>query len=510
MEAVKFIIEDLAIVFSALMMIHLTIRTLKYHQQTSYRLHDGITFFKSFYSKHYYFLILIPFIFVLDKWYMQLIYIIYLVTIYILAKPKKQISKLVYTGRIYRLSAFIIIFYTALGTLLLLEIEFNQLISLLAIYVALMPILTYIASSIMHPVELLVNKSYHIAAKSKLKKHQPFVIGITGSSGKTSVKNYIYDILKNSMITYMSPKSYNTLNGLSRTINEFVHVPNANLVLEMGATKLGDIQELVDFVPVNIAIVTQITSQHMRTFLSLENIISEKMKLVESLKADNVAILNYDCKEIRNYKIKSSCKVITIGTTADCDYYAKDIDMSLDGISFTCVTKDEEIKVNTKLVGVYNVNNILAAIATAKQMNVANNIITDAILLIEPVSHRLEVKKDNLITIIDDAYNSNPLGFKMALEVLNLAQGKKTIITPGIVDAGDASESINYDLSIEIAKVCDQVILIDNQSSKFIHQGLVNAGFTNIHVVNNFKSAYVLVTEGTVLIENDLPDNYFI
>ena len=510
MDHIKFIIEDFAIVLSVLMMVYLWIRTSKFHQGNSYKLADFLIYFKAFYRKHYYYLLLIPFIFVLNLWYMQLIYIFYLIAIYFLSRPRHEITKLAYTGRIWRLGAFMIIFYTVLGTLLMLWIPFKHLTSLLAIYVALMPGLTYLGFALMTPVELLINKGYHLAAKAKLKKHQPLIIGITGSSGKTSVKNYIYDILKTTRVTFMSPKSYNTLNGISRTINEYLHVNNATLVLEMGATKLGDIEELVKFTGVDIAIVTQITSQHMRSFLSVDNIINEKMKIVEGVRDNGFAILNYDCPEIRSYQLKNPCRVISIGTTPDCDYYASDINMSLDGISFTCVMANEAIEVKTKLVGRYNINNILIAIALAKELQISNNIIKDAIYNFEPVKHRLEIKKDHLITTIDDAYNANPLGFKMALEVLSLADNKKTIITPGIVDAGIASEAINYDIALEIAKVCDEVILIDNPSSRIIHQGLVNTGFTNIRVVNNFKSAQLLVTEGTVLIANDLPDNYFI
>src|SRR5690606_18668376 len=141
------------------------------------------------------------------------------------------------------------------------NIKFNQLISLLAIYVTFMPILTILSFVLMTPIELLINKWYHIQAKRKLRKYKPFIIGITGSCGKTSVKNYIYDILRNDRVTFMSPKSFNTLNGISITINDYLHVPDATLVLEMGATKENDIEELVKFSGVDIAIVTQITTQ---------------------------------------------------------------------------------------------------------------------------------------------------------------------------------------------------------------------------------------------------------
>lgn len=510
METIKFIIEDLALVLSILMIIHLGKRTLKFHQDSRYNYKDSLSYFKTFYTKHYYILLLIPFIFVMEKWFMQLVYIIFLVGIYIVARPKKQISKLVHTNRMIRIGVFAILFYTAIGTILMMSIEFNHLITLLAIYIMLSPILTIIASLIIYPLELMINKVYHYQANNKLKKFKPYNIGITGSSGKTSVKHYLYDILRNDRITFMSPKSYNTLNGLSMTVNKYLRVNNATMVLEMGATKVNDIDELLDFVTLDMAIVTQITSQHLKSFISLENIINEKMKVVERLSQSGIAILNYDCKEIRDYPIKNNCKVITIGTTADCDYYAKDIDMSLEGLSFTCVYQNNEFKVKSKLLGKYNINNILIAIASSITLGVNLNIITDAISSLEPVNHRLEVTRSNEITIIDDAYNSNPLGFKMALEVLSLAKDKKTIITPGIVDGGEATEAINYDIAIDIARVCDEVILINNPSSSFIHQGLINNGYENIHIVNNFASAKSLVTEGTVLIENDLPDNYFI
>lgn len=509
-ESIKFAIETITLILNGLFIVILIYHGLKIYQDSRYNIRDSLSHIIYFYRKHYYIFLLTVFIFVLDMWYFQLMFSLTLVGIYLLMRKNKQIAKLKFTSRIIRIYVFIIISWTVLGTLLMMKVPFPHLTSFLALLGIFTPILSVLSGIALIPLEGLIAKGYQLKARRKLKKLKPSVIGITGSCGKTSVKNFALELLKENHLTFKSPKSFNTLNGISITINNYLNFENTYLLLEMGATKLKDIEKLVNFTNPQYGIITEIVPQHLKSFVNIDNIILEKMKLVESLPANGIAFLNYDNDYIRNYKLKTNCKIITFGTNDDCDYYATDLDFTLNKTRFTVHYNNKTITAETKLLGRHNVTNLLAAIALAKELGVSDNEIIDGIARIKQVPHRLELKKQDNLTIIDDAYNSNVNGFKNALEVLDLARGYRTLITPGIVDLGKDTYVINYNLSESIAKVCDEVILIENDASKSIYEGLNKLGFENIKLVKSFKEGFALIEKGTVLIENDLPDNYFL
>ena len=132
---------------------------------------------------------------------------------------------------------------------------------------------------------------------------------------------------------------------------------------------------------------------------------------------------------------------------------------------------------------------------------------------VKPVEHRLELKKYGNITIIDDAYNSNPVGSKMAVDVLGLMNGKKIIVTPGMIEMGEKQYELNMEFGRQIAKVCDEVILIGEEQTKPIFDGLKKEKFNieKIHILNDVKMAFPLMKKLSdnntyVLLENDLPD----
>mgnify|MGYP003302331203 CR=1 FL=1 len=121
-----------------------------------------------------------------------------------------------------------------------------------------------------------------------------------------------------------------------------------------------------------------------------------------------------------------------------------------------------------------NIYNILSSVALAKELGLEDKYIIEGVKNIPPIEHRLEIKHINDITIIDDAYNSNPVGAKMAVDTLDLMPGKKIIITPGMIEMGSEQESLNREFGKQISEVCDLVYLIGKNQTKPIYEGLLS------------------------------------
>ncbi|MBE6153260.1 MAG: UDP-N-acetylmuramoyl-tripeptide--D-alanyl-D-alanine ligase [Firmicutes bacterium] len=435
-----------------------------------------------------------------------------------LEDKKKSKKPLVYTNRIKRLIVTICILLII--PVILMVKNFNYEISSnyytrLIILVYLIYFVSLLATIINIPIEKYVYYSFKNKAMKKLKNLNSLkVIGITGSYGKTSSKNILSDILNIKYNALPSPKNFNTPYGLIMTINNTLDKFDDIFIAEMGAYKKGEIKELCDLVNPKYGILTTIGTAHLESFGSEENIIKTKFELIESLPSDGVAVLNMDDDKQVSYNIKSKCKKIWVGINNDkADFVATNIKMNNKGMSFEVVINGEKVKFNTKLLGVPNIYNILAGIALGNYFGISNEQLKSAVLNVKNTEHRLELKNAGDITYIDDSYNSNPVGSKMALDVLNLMPGKKIIMTPGMIELGSKQYELNKELGEYIASVCDEVILVGEKQTIPIQDGLKAKNYNEkkIHITNDVKEGFKIVerlkTKNTyVLIENDLPD----
>lgn len=378
-------------------------------------------------------------------------------------------------------------------------------------------ILIYPMSLITDPMEHMVRNHYLNEAKAILQKHTGLVtIGITGSYGKTSTKNVMQSILSEQFNTLMTPASYNTPMGITRTIRENLKPIHQVFVCEMGADKVGDITELMNFVHPSIGVVTSIGPQHLGTFGSQENITREKMQMIELLPADGLGILNYDNDLIRGWKVQNPVRCVTYGIEhSDVDYHAEHLSYGAGGSSFVLVHGEERIPFQTRLLGKLNILNILSAIAAARYLKVSWPVIQRAVKEMKQVEHRLEQKWINGFSFIDDAFNANPSGARMALEVLSGMPGRRWIVTPGMIDLGERQAEINSAFGSEIKGRADEVILVGASQTKPIHEGLAASGFDmeQVHVMDTVREAFAYLymhasREDTILLENDLPDAF--
>ena len=438
-------------------------------------------------------------------------------------KPKKAKKPLVYTPRVKRMLFTEILFSGLLLGLVSIPAfsgaqkhETYFLITLALIY-SFAPALCLVSNFINKPVELSVNRYYTNDAKRILKSCPNLrIIGITGSYGKTSVKYYLTTLLKTKYNVLMTPESYNTPMGVVKTIRGSLKATDEIFVCEMGAKWVGDIKELCDIVHPHHGVITSIGPQHLESFKTLDAVKNTKFELSDSLPEGGMLFLNGDDENIRDHG--SNRPYISYSIDGDADYVACDLQVSERGTSFTVKTRDGETEeFSTKLIGRHNVLNIVGAIAISHKMGISLKALRPAVRRLEGVPHRLQLTDKGGVTVIDDAYNSNPSGTKAALEALSLFDGYKILVTPGMVELGEKQNELNREFGRNAAAVCDYVVLVGHKQAIPIKAGLVDKRYPEdrIYVAGDINEAlshvYALNSQGRkkiILLENDLPDNY--
>lgn len=389
--------------------------------------------------------------------------------------------------------------------------------------VMLLPIVLVLANLINYPVEQVIKKYYKKKAIKKIDKMETLTkIAITGSFGKTSTKDIITQILSSKYLTLKTPASYNTMMGLSLTINNQLNPETEIFVMEMGAFFVGEIEQMSRAFRPNIAIITEIGMQHMSTFKSVKNIAKAKFEIASSLDQNGCLILNYDNEYIRDYdksKIVTN-HIYTYGIERG-DYHIKNLVFNGKETTFSIFHFDHFVMdIKTNLLGRHHVLNILAAFTTLKALEryhiyIDNETFQKVVAKITPTLHRLSYREEGMYHIYDDSYSSNIIGFKNASEVLSMQEGRKIIITPGIVDGGEYDQSINEEIAKVMIDIFDEIYLINNKSSQVIAQILKDKKI-NYLIFSSFKEAYLTILSKynrsdeiiNILIENDLPDSF--
>ncbi|MGB4984982.1 MAG: UDP-N-acetylmuramoyl-tripeptide--D-alanyl-D-alanine ligase [Erysipelotrichaceae bacterium] len=430
-------------------------------------------------------------------------------------KKKDKIKPLVFTKRVIRQCV----------TLSLLNILFGILIVifsksyLLGLGWVSNYLLIVIMGIINQPLETAFHNKFVSDSKKKLDELSDLIkIGITGSYGKTSTKNILQNILNEKYYTLMTPASFNTPMGICRTINEHLKGIHQIFVCEMGADKVDDIKYLMDFVSPSIGIVSSIGPAHLQTFESMDNIIREKMQMMEMLPTDGLGVLNKDNEYIRSYRVKNNVKIKYIGIdSSDVDYQAINIKYSPSGSSFDVrdYDNDQIYHFETKLLGKHNISNILASIAVGIHLGIDLDTLQKAVSKVKQVEHRLQIRPFGKYVMIDDAFNSNPVGSKMAVDVISMMDKDRIVVTCGMIELGDKQYALNYELGKYMVGKCDYVYLVGKNQTAPIFDGLKDNNFNmeNVFVVDKVKEAFDMVVRdrevgSTFLVENDLPDAF--
>ena len=297
---------------------------------------------------------------------------------------------------------------------------------------------------------ILVNdtkKSLADIASLILMKFKPFVIGITGSNGKTTTKELIKSILDSNYGTnkiLATQANYNNDIGLPLTIFN-LNSEHSHIVLEMGMNHPKEISYLANIAPPNFAVITNIGEAHIENFKNREAIANEKKDILRNLKAEGTAILPKD-SEFFNFLVKDlkNVKVLSFGMSKDADISCE----LLDHKKILIKTPKYDLEIKSKLLGHNNISNILAAVTCAYQLKINPTKIKEGIENITPIPSRLELKEGKKrAAIIDDTYNANPSSFLSAIEVLNEFPGKKILVIGDMAELGENSRIYHQELS---------------------------------------------------------------
>lgn len=379
---------------------------------------------------------------------------------------------------------------------------------------------------------------FNLKTNKYIKSHPQIIkIGITGSNGKTSVKNILYHLICDDIQTVATPKNFNTPKGIKYTICKLCDDSTQCVIFEMGARKPNDILTLCKLTKVNMGILTNVSSQHLETFKSIDRVFETKCELPNYLQ-ENLCVFSFnDRLSYSAYKQKVGQKILVglqcfsptlksrsqlksinikcdnlralraIANLPKFDIFAKNITIKNGVTHFVLKYQNEEYALETKLLGQHNISNILQATAVALRLGIPIRSIVHKIASLSPTPHRLELIKTH-INILDDSYNCSILSAKNSLQVLTKFPNKKICCTPGIVEGGAMQFELNQKLAKMLKKYTDIQIIVGKTNRNAFKSMLEKSAY----FVDTLQDAQKLFTQFSIgdslLILNDLPDDY--
>ncbi len=343
----------------------------------------------------------------------------------------------------------------------------------------LVPLVASFLVLVFQPLAVALRDQVLKTAKRKIRGADDLlVIGVTGSYGKTSAKEFLAAILSKKYKVLKTAEHQNSEVGISNCVINDLKDEHEIFVVEMGAYNKGGIKLLTNIVNPKMGILTGINEQHMATFGSLQKTIQAKFELVESLPEDGLAILNYDDKNIREQNIKDynhKIKNVKYYSMADktVDMWAENVNVETRSLSFKARSKDgDEADFQINLLGAHNIYNILAASVCAKYLGMSLAEISKACSNIDPQQSGLQIKEGvNGLNVLDATYSANPTGVMSHLEYLKLWPRKKIIIMPCLIELGQASKEVHEKIGEKIAEVCDLAVITTRDRIKEINKG---------------------------------------
>ena len=434
---------------------------------------------------------------------------------------------LVFTARMRRLLAVAAVLLAAIAVLvsyLLATLNSDGLLVLMLVsqFTVTSTIVLLLANWLLQPVETRVRNHYLALARQKLQQIKPIVVAVVGSYGKTSTKHILAHLISPSAVTLPTRKSFNTLMGVCRVINEDLRDEHRVFIVEMDAYAPGEIAAISKLVHPQLAIITAVGPQHLERFKTVEKIADSLYEVVRSLPADGTFVVYGDDEmtaALGARAVSEQRRVVRYGTRANNDVIVDSSETTSTGSRFSWRWPSENLvhAVNIPLLGSHQMLNTAAGLAAVRVLGFDLDRAVTAAATLPPVEHRLQVMQSGgPVTVIDDSYNANPVGVHNGLDVLaSFPGGQKILVTPGVVELGSKEAEENRRYGQHAAKACDHVIVVEGGPAGPLLAGLRSGGMLEerIHTVGSVAEATAVIGSITragdvVLFANDLPDTY--
>lgn len=363
-------------------------------------------------------------------------------------------------------------------------------------FMVFVPLFLTISYLFIFPFEKAVSLYYVKKAQKKLKKMPHLkTIAVTGSYGKSSCKNFLLQILSFFYPTQATPKSYNTVMGITKFINQELLDTTEILILEFGVDEKGGMDRLCHAFPPDYGILLSIGKMHLATFHTLENIFQEKRKILDYAKKGFFSL--------DNAFLASKKEELQAFSSLSYQDYFSSFSRTQDGLTATMLGRE----IHFSFSGAFQLYNIAAALMVGEKLGLTREQMLPLLPSLEGVEHRLEKRREGHLLIYDDAYNGNEEGILEAILTVKTQEGKKAILTPGVIELGKYYREVNENIGKHLTEF-DLVLVVSEDQNHPIYEGYLssNGNKERFHYVSSFKEGMELIRHAQIdvlLIAND-------
>ncbi len=362
-------------------------------------------------------------------------------------------------------------------------------------------------------VERRLSRPFVVKAQRRLARVRPQVVAVTGSYGKTSTKGYVAHALSGSRSVVASPASFNNRLGLSRAVNDHLVDGTEVFVAEMGTFGPGEIRELCELFPPDVAVITTIGEAHLERMRTRENILAAKSEITERAAASVLPIDDPLLADLAQRLSAQGRRVVTCSVEPGSPA-AERADVVVDLAARVAVVRTPDGQERLDVDEVPHAVNVAVAVGVALALDVP-----PASLRLHGLpraAHRAEVHAGAGVAVVDDTYNANPIGALAALrEAADLAAergGPLVVVTPGIVELGPVQHERNAAFAEAVVRAGARLVVVGRTNRAALLEGAARAG-GSADTADRREPAVTLATSvagerGVVLYENDLPDHY--
>jgi UDP-N-acetylmuramoyl-tripeptide--D-alanyl-D-alanine ligase len=384
-----------------------------------------------------------------------------------------------------------------------------------AVLGVLAPIVVDVALGLTRPIEDRLSDKFVRRAVARLQRVKPVIVAVTGSYGKTTTKGYIAHIAGANRDTVASPASYNNKNGLARTVNEHLGPATEVLVAEMGTYGPGEIAEMCEWMMPAIAVITAIGPAHLERFKTLDRTLAAKAEIT---KYAHVVVLNVDDTRLASLAESLASSTQHIVRVSGSDPNADVAILAVpDGIELRVGGKRQGLAAIGATARPTALSNAACAVAVALELGLpAPAILARLANLPLPPNRLQKYAAEKGYVVLDDTFNSNPAGARLALGRLadEAVSGRRVLVTPGMVELGREQFRENAAFAEAAAAIVSDLAIVARTNRKALTAGVAKAGSgTNLVAFDRLDQAVEWVrgqlgNEDAVLYENDLPDHF--